>query len=77
MSKRTVHIDGKEFKYNIGSQYINIWTPDGKRHNVDLAYFFDISWNDIERARWKGCFNITPSDVKFKIRDLYDPRLGF
>lgn len=40
-NSRPLHIDNKLWQYRWGKQFINIYTPDGKRHNIEKDTIFD------------------------------------
>jgi len=63
---RTVHIDGERWRYKVGRTCVVIKTPNNKRLNVSIVQVLGISWDAIERARWKhtNYANVTPSIVK-------------
>ena len=64
---RKIVIDGKEFMWNVGRSFVSI-------RNKAKSIHFSISFSDafpnedIERAKWKKYFHITPSDVESIIR---------
>lgn len=51
--KRTVHIDGAEWTYMVGRDFIHIWAPDGTKYVTDESKVTGWTWDDLERAYWK------------------------
>lgn len=62
---RAVHIDGEMWSYKVGRGGIKIKSPTGYGYDVDLSTFSGWSWDQLERAEWKGNgFQVTPQRVK-------------
>ena len=64
---RKIHLSEDEiWTYEIRSSYIHIKDPDGNKHEIGFAGFTGWSWDELERAAWKGCIvpQIKPSDIK-------------
>ncbi len=75
-SRRRLHIDDAEWRYKISSGGIAIWSPDGRKHIVPMNVFTGWSWDNIERAHYKGYWlELGPSEVKAYIEkyDLFGP----
>ena len=58
---KTIHINGKVWKYNIGRKFVNIISPadpkvgHGKRTNVEIPTLKGTTWFKINEARWCYC----------------------
>ena len=58
---RHITVDGKEYEWKVGKSYILI-RGEGVKH---LASGRDLFPNeDIERARYKKYFHVTPADIR-------------
>lgn len=73
--KRKLHINGKEWSYRVGKGSIVVRTPDPIQTFVyNLSDVLNLSWDDIERIRWKNPtserIQVTPSCVKDFIESL-------
>ncbi len=57
---RIIWVGSVAYQYRIGSGYVKIrgYPP------IDLSTFTGISWDQIEKGKWKKWFSITPSDIK-------------
>jgi len=65
MLNRKVHIDDQEWTYKIGSGAIVIWSPEGKKHLTNQSVVTGMSWDDLERGKWKGTWKgIGPKLIK-------------
>ena len=64
--RRTLHIGGDVWTYDIKNGNVVAWSPSGRRHYVAQHDLLGVSPNVVERARWKrtrGCI-VTPAIVK-------------
>ena len=60
--RRTVHIDGNEWVYAIGRQFIEIWDPNGKKRamkkhellGITYEEWCDELWNYYDGEYWGG-----------------------
>lgn len=75
---RFIHVASKgSFWWKVGQSSLVIWKVcerTGKKIDkalVDLADLYDISWEELERAKHKGYFQVKPSAVRRAIKDLY------
>lgn len=63
-SRRNLHINDNVWQYNVGRQYINIWSPNNKRHNHRISEALGISENAVDEMRRNNSLHITPSQIK-------------
>lgn len=65
MSSRLVHINGNEWKYKVGKQYVVIHNPDSERHNVSICrLWFSVKGVYPNDSDGKYYVNIGPGIVK-------------
>lgn len=68
---RRMTVRGEDWFWAFGN-LVRIVGPDGRRHEVGLTDFSGHSWDDLERASWKGNpYDMTPA----KVRDWIDRRI--
>jgi hypothetical protein len=61
---KTLHINGKEWKYRNGTT-IKIISPDGNTYTTNISQATGMSWLVLERAHWKKTGGeCKPSHVK-------------
>lgn len=64
MSWRNITVGKRKYKWMFGRKNIAIKEDgDRKTHHVSFAEITGELWHDIERAKWKGYFTITPREV--------------
>jgi len=67
MNWRKIVVNNKTYKYRIGRQNVVIVEDinEGEENKtvVSFSTLTNMSPNDIERAKWKRYFSITPSDI--------------
>lgn len=68
MTKRKIVVDDVEYIYVIGSDNLRITKPDGKSYAVGLDVVTGLDWQEIERAKRKWYFSVTPREVEATIR---------
>lgn len=56
--RRTIHIDGKAWMYSIGRKFIQIWSPDRKKHVVKYHELLGIT----EKEWCDECFGVEPGE---------------
>lgn len=50
--------------WHCGKSGVWLIAPDGVRRYVKFDALLEMSWTDIERAKWKGYFSVTPKNVR-------------
>jgi hypothetical protein len=63
---KQIHLGAEVWKYRMSGDCAIVISPCGKRTNVRIVDLLGITWDDVERARWKQTSNanVHPSDVK-------------
>lgn len=62
-----IHLESGVWTYRVTSQSVSIREPSlCETHRVPLTAMLDMSWDEIDRAKWKGgpSIGVTPSMVK-------------
>lgn len=69
--KRRVHIGEQVWTFRVTRHCIQIANPDcSHKWKVDLTDFTGMTWDDLERAKWKETFpKIGPGDIKEYIEE--------
>lgn len=52
--ERQLLIGAERWGFKVTSSSVTIFEPSRKRHNIDMSKWLGKSWDDIERAHWKG-----------------------
>ena len=62
---RKITVEGRVWKYRIGTNHLVARAEDNNEKRViDFSTLMNMDWNNIERAQWKGYFQITPADIE-------------
>ena len=62
---RKIHINGDEYSYKIGKQFIQIFPPSGIKIIINQSEVSGMTWVGLERGYWKKWFKgITPKMIK-------------
>lgn len=64
---RTLKLDdGSEWKFKIGTAYVILKSPEGKRRNVSISQLTGRSWDTIERGKHKKTSDgmVTPRHIR-------------
>jgi hypothetical protein len=69
MNFRKIHTGNKIFQWKYIKSKIIIMTPDDKKIVISDTDLSEMSNYEIERAKWKHSFTITPGQVKKYIED--------
>lgn len=67
---RRINIDGEEWGYRVGKQFLVLRNPRGQRMPVGLNLASGMSWSSVEQAQAKRYFHLLPSQVEVCIRAL-------
>ena len=68
---RKIVLESGTWTYRVGRQYVVIFSPTGQRFCPNHSEITGLSWNAIERAKWKGAAAaITPSVIQTWIEKL-------
>lgn len=64
--QRTMEINGKNWKFIIGSSNVVIWSPTGVKIVTNHSKVTDRTWDTLERGRWKKTSNgmVCPCHVR-------------
>lgn len=64
--KRRVHFGNEEWAYKVGGMWVVVLAPDRKTtYRVRLEEVTGMSWDDIEKGRWKGWWQgVGPQEVR-------------
>lgn len=57
-------MNGTDYRYKVGRAYVDIRLPEGSRLTPTLADVTGLSWDEIERGKYKRYFSVTPQQVK-------------
>lgn len=77
MGYRTLQVDGVEYRYVVGTQYIKIVPPHGSPLITTQAEILGTSDDEIRRARWKGsAYKVTPTMIEEFVREHGCPVSG-
>jgi hypothetical protein len=69
---RKIHFADSVWQYRISGSNVHFISPDGIRYLVDHSEMTGMSWEDLERADWKGYYpQLTPSFIKEWIETNY------
>lgn len=61
---RRITVGGVDYEYKVGRAYVDIRPPEGERMTPTLAEVTGLTWDEIERGKWKRYFSVTPQQVK-------------
>ena len=67
MTFRKVHIGEATWEYFVGKKFLNIYSPEGKKHLIEIDKFLGMSWSEIWESRYEYqsvATAITPSKIK-------------
>ena len=61
--KRTVHVKGQPWLYRIGRDFVNVWSPEGKRYNPSWVDVWDVTRDQLKY--YKGCrLELDPDKIR-------------
>ena len=61
---RKIAVDGIDYEYKVGRNYVDIRPPEGRRMTPDFEQVTGLTWDQIEWGTWKGFFSVTPQHIK-------------
>ena len=66
MSKgyRKISVGGTDYEYKVGRSHVDIRFPDGSRMTPTLAKLSGLTWDEVERGKWKRWFSVTPQQIR-------------
>lgn len=64
MSWRKISVNDVEWRFKIGKQNVVARNAEtGKSKVINFHHLTGLSWNEIDRGKWKGWFSITPKQI--------------
>ena len=70
---RSIHIDGEEWNWRAGKQFLTVKSPKGERRNFPLTEVLGMNWVGIEDDKPP----VTPAIVKAKLTLWKDEFEGY
>jgi hypothetical protein len=61
---KKIHTDEGVYQYQVGRQNVLLFDPKGTKSVIPLSDISGLSWDQIERGKWKRWFSVTPSMVR-------------
>lgn len=61
---RKITVGNTDYEYKVGRAYVDIRPPEGSRMTPDLRQVTGLTWDAIDRGKWKRTFSVTPQQIR-------------